>query len=60
MVEKEYDNNRQVKLFHFDGRGWGHGVGMCQHGAYELAKDGYSYTSILQKYYTGVEVQKVY
>ena len=60
VVAPEKDARGRVVAFVFTGRGWGHGVGMCQHGAYELAKDGYSYTSILQKYYTGVEVQKVY
>jgi stage II sporulation protein D len=49
-----------VVAFLFTGRGWGHGVGMCQTGAYGLAKEGYSYTAILQKYYTGVKLQKMY
>jgi len=33
---------------------------MCQTGAYGLAKEGYSYTAILQKYYTGVRMQSLY
>lgn len=60
VVTAEKDARGRVVAFVFTGRGWGHGVGMCQHGAYELAKDGYSYTAILQKYYTGVKVQEVY
>jgi stage II sporulation protein D len=40
----------------FVGRGWGHGVGMCQNGAYGLARGGASYVEILKTYYTGVEV----
>ena len=40
----------------FLGRGWGHGVGMCQNGAYGLARGGASYAEILKTYYTGVEL----
>jgi stage II sporulation protein D len=42
----------------FLGRGWGHGVGMCQNGAYGLARGGASYVEILKTYYTGVEVSR--
>jgi stage II sporulation protein D len=44
----------------FYGRGWGHGVGMCQVGAYGMAMDGASYEAILKKYYTGIELKKSY
>jgi len=44
----------------FFGRGWGHGVGMCQVGAYGMALAGATYEEILKKYYTGIELQKVY
>ncbi|MFP5265699.1 MAG: SpoIID/LytB domain-containing protein [Blastocatellia bacterium] len=60
VVDREVDPQGRVTAFVFTGRGWGHGVGMCQTGAYGLAKEGYSYTAILQKYYTNVRVQKVY
>ncbi|HEY9232868.1 MAG TPA: hypothetical protein VIS78_12000, partial [Blastocatellia bacterium] len=60
VVDREFDSRGRVMAFVFTGRGWGHGVGMCQVGAYGLARDGYSYTQILQKYYTGVRVQKIY
>ncbi|HVG18180.1 MAG TPA: hypothetical protein VNI02_03940, partial [Blastocatellia bacterium] len=60
VVDRELDSRGRVDAFVFTGRGWGHGVGMCQTGAYGLAREGYSYTAILQKYYTGVRVQKVY
>jgi len=39
--------------FIFSGKGYGHGVGMSQYGANEMAKKGYSYQSILAFYYTG-------
>lgn len=50
---------RNGKLVHLTiiGRGWGHGVGMSQVGAFSLAKLGWDYNRILQYYYTGVEVR---
>jgi len=44
----------------FFGSGWGHGVGMCQVGAYGMAMDGANYEQILKTYYTGIEVRKTY
>lgn len=43
----------------FEGRGWGHGVGMSQWGAEGLARGGASHEEILQHYYTGVSVGRV-
>ena len=37
----------------FDVTGYGHGVGMSQYGANEMAKNGYDYKSILTHYYSG-------
>ncbi|MDD5044598.1 MAG: SpoIID/LytB domain-containing protein [Candidatus Omnitrophica bacterium] len=37
----------------FQGIGWGHGVGMCQWGAYFMARSGASYEEIIQYYYPG-------
>ncbi|MCX6312397.1 MAG: SpoIID/LytB domain-containing protein [Bacteroidetes bacterium] len=38
------------------GRGYGHGVGLCQEGAIRMAKLGYSYEWILNYYYKNVEI----
>lgn len=38
------------------GRGWGHGVGLCQIGAAVMASKGYGYKSILSHYYPGTSV----
>ncbi|HET7481786.1 MAG TPA: SpoIID/LytB domain-containing protein, partial [Actinomycetota bacterium] len=38
------------------GRGWGHGVGMSQWGAYGMAQQGATYTDILTHYYSGTTV----
>ena len=43
-------------VFTFYGRGWGHGVGLCQNGAYGMALAGKSYREILAWYYTGATV----
>lgn len=37
-------------------KGYGHGVGMSQYGANQLALEGYSYVDILKYYYSGVEI----
>lgn|GEM_PF-1919338 len=42
--------------FAFDGRGWGHGVGMSQWGAFEMARQGYNYEEILKYYFQGIEI----
>ena len=42
--------------FILEGRGWGHGAGLCQWGAAELARRGFSAAEILAYYYRGVEV----
>ncbi len=44
----------------FEGSGYGHGVGMCQCGAIGLARQGVSFDSILEKYYVGAQVKKLY
>jgi stage II sporulation protein D len=44
----------------FYGRGWGHGVGMCQVGAYGMALAGATYDQILKKYYKDIEIRKFY
>lgn len=39
-------------------KGYGHGVGMSQYGANELAKIGYAYDEILKHYYSGIKIVK--
>lgn len=39
-----------------EGRGFGHGVGLCQEGAMKMARAGKSYTDILHHYYTSVHL----
>jgi stage II sporulation protein D len=42
--------------YEFRGRGFGHGVGMSQHGAREQARQGYSYRDILAYYFDGTRL----
>jgi peptidoglycan hydrolase-like amidase len=60
VIERERDSRGNATQIFFTGKGLGHGVGMCQIGAMRLAKQGQSYIGIVQKYYTGVSVQKIY
>ena len=43
-----------------EGRGFGHGLGMCQSGAKARADDGDSYRSILKAYYRNLKIVKMY
>lgn len=45
-------------VFIFNGRGWGHGVGMSQWGAYQMAQRGYNYQEILDFYYERTKLAK--
>src|SRR5690242_19709640 len=42
--------------FFITGRGWGHGLGMSQYGAYGYAQHGWTYDRIIKHYYTGVTI----
>ncbi len=49
----------QGDVFHFNGSGWGHNIGMSQFGAYAMATYlGMSYIDILEFYYPGTNVEK--
>ena len=60
VIDREYDESGRVTSFVFSGRGWGHGVGMCQVGAYGLAKQGWSAEQILKAYYSGIQITRLY
>jgi stage II sporulation protein D len=42
----------------FSGNGYGHGVGMPQDSAIEMAKQGFTYAEIINKYFTDVEIRQ--
>ena len=45
--------------FIFDGRGWGHGVGLSQWGMQDMAESGIAHEAILKTFYTGVSIEKL-
>lgn len=53
MTAKASDSDN----FIFVGKGWGHGVGMSQYGAYDLAVLGYSYDKILSMYFDNIKIE---
>ena len=44
--------------FVFIGKGWGHGVGMSQYGAMNMAELGYDYQTILKAYFPGTVIER--
>ncbi len=44
----------------FTGRGFGHGVGMCQWGAHGLIREGHDHRAVLAHYYRGTSVLRAY
>ncbi len=46
-------------IYTFNVKGYGHGIGLSQYGANEMAKSGYAYSEILLHYYTGVNIETV-
>jgi len=46
----------QSRILTLEGKGHGHGVGMCQYGAKAMAKNGRNYRSILKHYYPGTKI----
>jgi stage II sporulation protein D len=50
---------KRGNVFYIKGRGWGHGVGMCQWGAKGRAEHGFSYEKILTYYYKDVKLTRI-
>jgi stage II sporulation protein D len=60
VVAVKYDPDGQAARFILNGAGWGHGVGLCQIGAAVMATRGFSAEQILNHYFRGVEIKKIY
>ena len=58
-AEPRRDETGGVTEWWFSGRGWGHGLGLCQAGAYGMATAGAGYREILAHYYAETEVRSV-
>ncbi|MCP3979517.1 MAG: SpoIID/LytB domain-containing protein [bacterium] len=59
VIEIQRDDRGRIKAVVFAGKGWGHGVGLCQVGAFGMALRGATYREILTHYYTGVDVERI-
>jgi stage II sporulation protein D len=59
VVDRERRASGEIARFVFTGKGWGHGVGLCQVGAFGMAASGATFEQILQHYYHGVSLQKL-
>lgn len=60
VIDRERDAAGLVRRFVFTGKGWGHGVGLCQVGAFGMAQAGATYEAILKHYYTGIRLNRAY
>ncbi len=60
VIDRERDARGRVQRFVFTGKGWGHGVGLCQVGASGMAQAGATYQQILEHYYTGIRLTRAY
>jgi stage II sporulation protein D len=56
VIEKRVDLTGKVIQWRIIGRGWGHGVGLCQVGSYGMAQAGKTYDEILSHYYLGTGI----
>lgn len=48
-----------ISNFTFEGKGYGHGAGMCQDGAKGMASDGKTYKQILSRYYPDSDIKQI-
>ena len=60
LYSSAFDVERDGTSFILHGRGWGHGVGLCQIGAAVMGEQGKTYDEILLYYYRNAEIKKNY
>lgn len=56
----EYDDSKRLQRLYIHGAGFGHGVGLCQMGAYMMAVQKFAYRQILGHYFTEVKIRTMY
>jgi stage II sporulation protein D len=59
VIDVQRDERGRIEAVVFTGKGWGHGVGLCQVGAYGMALRGASYREILAHYYLGATLRHI-
>lgn len=57
LPSTNFNLSRTQNVVIFKGRGYGHGVGLCQWGTLQMAKEGMNYKEILSFYYPGTVIQ---
>lgn len=56
LKSSRFTISRSGSAFVFQGTGFGHGLGLCQEGAHEMAQRGYNFRQILAKYFPGANI----
>lgn len=59
IKSSNFEIETRGKYIIFKGKGWGHGVGMCQWGAFNMAMQGWDAEGILEYYYPGAEIVRL-
>ena len=60
LYSSAFDVEKTPTGFRLNGKGWGHGVGLCQIGAAVMGQQGYTYEQILLHYYRNAEIKRIY
>ena len=60
LLSSCFEVEKTAQKFILKGKGWGHGVGLCQIGAAVMGENGYTYDQILLHYYSNAEIKKLY
>ena len=60
VERQDIDTDGVPARFILHGKGWGHGVGMCQIGAAVMGEQGYTYEQILSHYYKNANITNIY
>ena len=60
LYSSAFDVEKDGDKFILHGKGWGHGVGLCQIGAAVMGEQGHPYDEILLFYYRNAEIKKLY
>ena len=60
LYSSAFDVEKTADGFILHGKGWGHGVGLCQIGAAVMGEQGHTHDEILLFYYRNAEIKKLY
>jgi len=60
VLELERDRSGDIATIIVHGAGWGHGVGLCQIGAAAMCSKGFSAEEVVQHYFRGTQVRRLY